>query len=124
MHIFGELVVFLDDTAVQAQSRRQRLDDAAGSEYRSDANSFVGTPAQLADLLQEWHTAGLTGFRLRPAALPHDLIQITGQLVPELRRRGLFRTEYGADTLRGLLGLTRPANRYAVAGVSSSGISR
>jgi hypothetical protein len=35
--------------------------------------------------------------------------------VPELRRRGLFRTAYEADTLRGLLGLGRPANRYAIA---------
>jgi hypothetical protein len=32
-----------------------------------------------------------------------------------LRRRGLFRKGYEADTLRGLLGLTRPANRYAIA---------
>jgi hypothetical protein len=66
-------------------------------------------------VLQEWHAAGLTGFRLRPAALPHDLLQITEGLVPELRRRGLFRTAYDATTLRGLLGLSRPANRYALA---------
>jgi hypothetical protein len=33
--------------------------------------------------------------------------------VPELQRRGLFRTAYEATTLRGLLGLPRPANRYA-----------
>ncbi|MEZ0049853.1 alkanesulfonate monooxygenase SsuD/methylene tetrahydromethanopterin reductase-like flavin-dependent oxidoreductase (luciferase family) [Mycobacterium sp. MAA66] len=115
LHIFGDLVVFLDDSELAAQARRRRLDDAAGSEYRSDANIFVGTPAQLADLLQEWHGAGLTGFRLRPAALPHDLLQITQQLVPELRRRGLFHAGYRAATLRGLLGLPRPDNRYAVA---------
>jgi hypothetical protein len=30
-------------------------------------------------------------------------------------RRGLFRARYEAGTLRGLLGLTRPANRYATA---------
>jgi hypothetical protein len=35
--------------------------------------------------------------------------------VPELQARGLFRTAYEADTLRGLLGLPRPANRYAAA---------
>ena len=45
--------------------------------------------------------------------MPHDLTQITGRLVPELQRRGLFRTSYEARTLRGLLGLGRPANRYA-----------
>ena len=37
---------------------------------------------------------GCPGFRLRPAALPHDLVQITENLVPELRRRGLFRNAY------------------------------
>jgi alkanesulfonate monooxygenase SsuD/methylene tetrahydromethanopterin reductase-like flavin-dependent oxidoreductase (luciferase family) len=115
VHIFGDLVVFLDDEPKAAQARRRRLDDLAGTEYRSDAAIYVGTPAELADLLQEWHAAGLSGFRLRPAALPHDLIQITEGLVPELRRRGLFRTGYEASTLRGLLGLPRPANRYATA---------
>jgi alkanesulfonate monooxygenase SsuD/methylene tetrahydromethanopterin reductase-like flavin-dependent oxidoreductase (luciferase family) len=115
IHIFGDLVVFLDGETQQAHARRRRLDDLAGAEYRSDAAIFAGTPAQLADVLQEWHAAGLTGFRLRPAALPHDLLQITDGLVPELRRRGLFRTAYDANTLRGLLGLARPANRYATA---------
>jgi alkanesulfonate monooxygenase SsuD/methylene tetrahydromethanopterin reductase-like flavin-dependent oxidoreductase (luciferase family) len=115
VHIFGDLVVFLDGESKAAPARRRRLDDLAGTEYRSDAEIFVGTPAELADVLQEWHAAGLSGFRLRPATLPHDLIQITEGLVPELRRRGLFRTGYEAATLRGLLGLPRPANRYAIA---------
>jgi alkanesulfonate monooxygenase SsuD/methylene tetrahydromethanopterin reductase-like flavin-dependent oxidoreductase (luciferase family) len=113
VHVFADLVVFLDRTSQAAQTRRRRLDDLAGGEYRSDAEVFAGTPAQLADLMQEWRAAGLTGFRLRPAALPHDLVAITEGLVPELRRRGLFRTTYEAHTLRGLLGLARPANRYA-----------
>jgi alkanesulfonate monooxygenase SsuD/methylene tetrahydromethanopterin reductase-like flavin-dependent oxidoreductase (luciferase family) len=115
VHVFADLVVFLDQSAEAARARRRRLDEVAGAEYRSDAKVFVGTPQELADVLGEWHAAGLSGFRLRPAALPHDLVQITDGLVPELRRRGLFRTAYEADTLRGLLGLGRPANRYAVA---------
>ena len=115
VRIFGDLVVFLDGEPKAAHARQRRLDDLAGTEYRSDAQIFVGTPAELADVLQGWHTAGLSGFRLRPATLPHDLIQITEGLVPELRRRGLFRTGYEAATLRGLLGLPRPANRYAIA---------
>jgi len=93
----------------------ERLDERAGGEYSSDAHVFAGTPAELADLLLDWREAGLTGFRLRPAALPHDLTQLTERLVPELQRRGLFRARYEADTLRGLLGLGRPASRYAAA---------
>ena len=115
VHVFGDVVVFLDDDATAAQARRHRLDELAGAEYHSDAAIFAGTSEELADVLQEWHAAGLTGFRLRPAALPYDLLQITEGLVPELRRRGLFRTAYDATTLRGLLGLSRPANRYALA---------
>ncbi|WP_448628401.1 LLM class flavin-dependent oxidoreductase [Geodermatophilus sp. URMC 64] len=113
VHVFGDVVVFLDDDATTATARRARLDETAGEEYRSDALVFAGSPAELADLLVSWAEAGLTGFRLRPATLPHDLRQITSGLVPELQRRGLFRTAYEATTLRGLLGLPRPANRYA-----------
>jgi alkanesulfonate monooxygenase SsuD/methylene tetrahydromethanopterin reductase-like flavin-dependent oxidoreductase (luciferase family) len=115
VHVFGDLVVFLDDDPGAAADRKARLDERAGAEYSSDARVFTGTPAQLADLLEELRDAGLTGFRLRPAALPYDLEQITRHLVPELQRRGAFRTAYEASTLRGLLGLTRPANRYAAA---------
>ncbi|NUO46071.1 MAG: LLM class flavin-dependent oxidoreductase [Streptomyces sp.] len=115
VHVFGDLVVFLDDDPAAARARRERLDAVAGEPYESDARIFAGTPSQLADLLQEFQSAGLTGFRLRPAVLGHDLPAITQGLVPELQRRGAFRTAYEADTLRGLLGLARPANRYAAA---------
>ncbi|MGO4752404.1 FMNH2-dependent monooxygenase, partial [Streptomyces sp. 2MCAF27] len=115
LHVFGDLVVFLDDDPAAATARHERLDALAGSPYTSDARHFTGTPAQLADLLEEWRSAGLSGFRLRPAVLGHDLAAITRGLVPELQRRGAFRRAYEADTLRGLLGLARPANRYAAA---------
>ncbi|MCX4835403.1 LLM class flavin-dependent oxidoreductase [Streptomyces sp. NBC_01016] len=115
LHVFGDLVVFLDEDPAAATARRDRLDALDGAPYVSDAPTFAGTPAQLADLLQELNGAGLTGFRLRPAVAGHDLPAITRGLVPELQRRGVFRRAYEADTLRGLLGLDRPANRYAAA---------
>jgi alkanesulfonate monooxygenase SsuD/methylene tetrahydromethanopterin reductase-like flavin-dependent oxidoreductase (luciferase family) len=116
--IFADLVVLLDESESLARSRRARLDEIAGAAYVSDAHIFAGSPAQLADLIEQWQRAGLAGFRLRPAAIPHDLNRIVEGLVPELQRRGLFRTTYPTDrpaTLRGLLGLSRPANRYATA---------
>lgn len=113
VHVFGDLLVVLADDETAARDRLRRLDERAGTSCRSDAHVFTGTPAQLADLLVDWQGAGLTGFRLRPAVLPDDLVRITRGLVPELQRRGMFRTSYESDTLRGLLGLHRPANRYA-----------
>jgi alkanesulfonate monooxygenase SsuD/methylene tetrahydromethanopterin reductase-like flavin-dependent oxidoreductase (luciferase family) len=110
LHVFADLVVFLDSDGTD---RLGRLDERAGAEYTSDALIFTGTPAGLADLLVDWQRQGISGFRLRPGALPHDLRAITRELVPELRARGVFRDGYEAGTLRGLLGLTRPANRYA-----------
>ncbi|MFQ6146991.1 LLM class flavin-dependent oxidoreductase [Streptomyces seoulensis] len=113
LHVFGEVVVLLDQDAAEARARLDRLDELAGEPYTGDAPVFTGTAAQLADRLQEFAAAGLTGFRLRPAVAGHDLPAVTRDLVPELQRRGAFRRAYEADTLRGLLGLARPANRYA-----------
>ncbi|MFD9796634.1 LLM class flavin-dependent oxidoreductase [Streptomyces sp. NPDC059070] len=113
LHVFGDLVVFLDDAPGAARARRERLDALAGDPYTSDALVFAGTPAELADLLLDWQEAGLSGFRLRPAVVGHDLPAVTRALVPELQRRGAFRAAYEADTLRGLLGLARPVSRYA-----------
>jgi alkanesulfonate monooxygenase SsuD/methylene tetrahydromethanopterin reductase-like flavin-dependent oxidoreductase (luciferase family) len=120
LHIFGDLVVFLDHPGEPGAARKDRLDELAGQEYASDAAVFTGTAAQLAGLLQDWQQAGLSGFRLRPGAIPDDLEAISRDLVPELQRRGAFRTAYEASTLRGLLGMARPANRYAPAGSTQS----
>jgi alkanesulfonate monooxygenase SsuD/methylene tetrahydromethanopterin reductase-like flavin-dependent oxidoreductase (luciferase family) len=111
---YADIVVFLDDTPERAAARRRRLDDLDGAEFASPALVFAGTPVQLADLLAEWSAAGVTGFRLLPATLPHDLTQISSGLAPELQRRGLSNNRAGS-TLRELLGLPRPANRYAQA---------
>ena len=102
--IFADLVVLLDETEARAVARLERLNERAGEAYRSDALIFTGTPTQLADLLAEWAGTGLSGFRLRPAALPHDLDAIAVGLVPELRRRALFRAGYQEGTLRATLG--------------------
>ncbi|HKT00828.1 MAG TPA: LLM class flavin-dependent oxidoreductase, partial [Rugosimonospora sp.] len=62
-----------------------------------------------ADRLLAWQAAGITGYRLRG-----DLATVTRGLVPELQARGAFRRGYPPGTsLRGLLGLPRPASRYA-----------
>ncbi|MFD7971005.1 LLM class flavin-dependent oxidoreductase [Streptomyces clavifer] len=116
LRTFADLLVLLDEKPGAAARRLARLDGTAGAELTSDAEIFTGTPGELADLLLDRHSVGLDGFRLRPAALPHDLTAITRGLVPELQRRGAFRTEYESTTLRGHLRLPRPVGRYAKAG--------
>jgi alkanesulfonate monooxygenase len=76
--------------------------------------TLVGTASQIADELESWfQNEGADGFNLMPPVLPAGLDDIALQLVPELRRRGLFRTEYQGTTLREHLGLERPENRLS-----------
>ncbi|WP_433604600.1 LLM class flavin-dependent oxidoreductase [Dactylosporangium sp. CA-139114] len=111
--VFADLNVFLDP------ERKARLDALAGAPWTSDAHTWTGDAAGLADLLLEWRSAGLDGFRLRPGVLPADLDAIVTGLVPLLRERGALRTEYTSTTLRGHLGLPAAANRYAPQEVSA-----
>ncbi|HYP88704.1 MAG TPA: hypothetical protein VEQ59_11135 [Polyangiaceae bacterium] len=76
--------------------------------------ALIGTASQIADELQSWfENEGADGFNLMPPILPTGLDDIVEQLVAELRRRGLFRSEYSGTTLREHLGLERPQNRYS-----------
>ena len=73
----------------------------------------VGTPAEAADVMQDWFEGGgCDGWNLIPPFLPQPAVECLDWLVPELQRRGLFQTAYAGDgTLRGSLGLPRPAFR-------------
>src|ERR1700728_839017 len=75
--------------------------------------SLAGTPEQLADTIEQWFREGAAdGFNIMPPALPGDLQTLVDQVIPELRRRGLFRYEYEGTTLRDHYGLERPENQY------------
>lgn len=77
-------------------------------------NTVIGTPQQVADVLEEWFTQGAAdGFNVMPPFLPEGLDQFVDLVVPELQRRGLFRHDYEGQTLRDNLGLGRPRSRYA-----------
>lgn len=74
---------------------------------------IVGTPAQIADLLETWFQHGAAdGFNIMPPWLPGGLDDFVDLVLPELRRRGLFREAYEGRTLRENLGLSRPENRF------------
>jgi len=74
--------------------------------------TMVGTPEQIADRMGEWlHAGGADGFNLMPPSLPQGLDDFVDHVVPVLQARGLFRRDYEASTLRGHLGLARPARK-------------
>ncbi|RZO39044.1 MAG: LLM class flavin-dependent oxidoreductase [Rhodospirillaceae bacterium] len=74
--------------------------------------AMVGTPESIADDMEEWlETRGSDGFTIMFPYLPQGLDDVVDRVIPEIQRRGLFRTEYEGETLRENLGLPRPENR-------------
>jgi len=74
--------------------------------------TMVGTPESIADRILHWvDHEGADGFNLMPPALPDSLDDFVDHVVPILQARGRFRSEYTHATLRGHLGLSRPAGR-------------
>ena len=74
---------------------------------------FKGSAAEVADLMEEWWRAKAgDGFTVMAPVQPRGLRDVVDLVVPELQRRGLFRTEYEGTTLRGHLGLPDAPSRW------------
>ncbi|MEW9701369.1 LLM class flavin-dependent oxidoreductase [Paenibacillus sp. SI8] len=75
-------------------------------------STFIGTPESIADLVQQWFEGGAAdGFVIR-TSVPRALDDFVDLVVPILQERGIYRTTYETDTLRGHLGISVPVNRY------------
>jgi FMN-dependent oxidoreductase (nitrilotriacetate monooxygenase family) len=76
---------------------------------------FAGGPETVATEIQRWFDArALDGLNIH-IGHPAQWRRFLNDVVPILRERGVVRTEYESDTLRGNLGLPIPENRYAQA---------
>jgi FMN-dependent oxidoreductase (nitrilotriacetate monooxygenase family) len=76
--------------------------------------TFAGTPEQIANTIEEWFTSGAAdGFNVMAPVLPSGLELFVDEVVPLLRKRGLFRSEYTGSTLREHYGLPQPRNQYS-----------
>ena len=71
--------------------------------------TLIGTPKPIADELEQWFVEkAADGFNLLPPHVPGALNEFVDLVVPELQRRGLFRTEYEGTMLRQNLGVPFP----------------
>ncbi len=96
----------LDLALRESLTIRQLLHRLAGGRGH---RTFAGTALQVADQLEEWFVGGgADGFNVMPPYLPGGLEEFAQGVIPELQRRGLFRTDYSSQTLRGHYGLARP----------------
>ncbi|RMZ91148.1 hypothetical protein DV736_g1612, partial [Chaetothyriales sp. CBS 134916] len=95
-----------EDEGLTVRQLAQRLGGYSGL-------AFLGPPEKIADELETWlREEGADGFTVTFPFLPQGLDDVVERLVPELQRRGLFRSDYSGTTLREHLGLPRPGNRF------------
>jgi alkanesulfonate monooxygenase len=84
---------------------------------------IIGTPTEIVDMMEQWVAEhACDGFNIMPPVFPGSLHDFIDLVVPELQRRGLYRTEYSGTTLRDNLGLTRPT--WPAKGVSAAAHGR
>ncbi len=84
---------------------------AAGNGHRQ----AIGTPAMIVDQMEEWFRAeAADGFNVLATHMPAGLSDFVDHVVPEMQRRGLYRTAYEGRTLRANLGVREPPNRYSL----------
>jgi FMN-dependent oxidoreductase (nitrilotriacetate monooxygenase family) len=94
----GSLEVILQGTKAHGLSLAEAARRFATSELTPQ---IVGTPASVADQLTDLFEAkACDGFILTPTVFPGTWEQFVRSVVPELQRRGVFRTEYRGRTLR------------------------
>lgn len=92
--------------------RQLYLSIAGGNGHRM----VIGTPADIVDAMEDWfHNGGADGFNLLPTWLPGGLEEVVEMVIPEMQRRGLYRTAYEGRTLRENLGLAWPEHPAAAA---------
>jgi alkanesulfonate monooxygenase len=102
----AQVIKLAEDEGLTVRQLAQRLGGYSGL-------AFVGTPETVADEMEVWlDEEGSDGFNVTFPYLPQGLDDVCERLVPELQRRGLFRTDYEGATLREHLGLPRPGNRF------------
>lgn len=94
---------YVETALAEGLTLRQLLKRLAGARGHL---TVAGTPEQVADLIEDWFRTGAAdGFNVMPPVITQQLALFANEVVPILRKRGLFRSEYTGTTLREHLGL-------------------
>jgi alkanesulfonate monooxygenase SsuD/methylene tetrahydromethanopterin reductase-like flavin-dependent oxidoreductase (luciferase family) len=118
LRVLANVIPWIGTTAAQARDVFDELNSltVAGSAQRPEGCDVIGTALEIADALQEGvERHEFDGFTILPPVAPGGLDAFVEQVVPELRRRGLFRAGYEGSTLRDHLALARPRQPAATA---------
>ncbi len=102
-----------DSLVALSRSEHLTVRELAQRMGRFGGLQMVGTAAEIADTMQHWlENEACDGFNVMFPTVPEGLDDFAALVVPELQRRGLFRTEYQGTTLREHLGLKKPSNQF------------
>lgn len=94
---------YVETTLRDGLTLRQLLRRLAGARGHL---AIAGTPEQVADTIEDWFRTGAAdGFNVMPPVITQQLELFASEVVPILRKRGLFRSDYQSSTLRGHFGL-------------------
>lgn len=107
VRILANVIPFIGATKSDAQQLHDRLGALSPDGERPGGLEVIGTPLDIADALQAW-SGIVDGFTVLPPVAPEGVNAFVDHVIPELRKRGLFRNSYADTTLREHLGLQRP----------------
>jgi alkanesulfonate monooxygenase SsuD/methylene tetrahydromethanopterin reductase-like flavin-dependent oxidoreductase (luciferase family) len=111
IRVLANIIPWIGATTTQARDAFDRLNALSSSEPADtqQGRDVIGTVSEIADALQESFEPGqIDGFMIVPPVAPSGLDAFVNFVVPELRRRGLFRAGYEGTTLRDHLALAHP----------------
>lgn len=109
---------YVETTLREGLTLRQLLQRLAGARGHL---AIAGTPEQVADTMEDWFRTGAAdGFNVMPPVITQQLELFASEVVPLLRKRGLFRSEYDSASLRGHFGLEElPLSRRVLSAPAS-----
>ena len=109
---------YVETTLREGLTLRQLLQRLAGARGHL---AIAGTPEQVADKIEDWFRTGAAdGFNVMPPVITQQLELFASEVVPILRKRGLFRSEYDSASLRGHFGLEElPLSRRVLSAPAS-----